>query len=43
MKIKTVACDVLVVGAGISGVAAAISASRCQAKTILIENGTSDM
>jgi hypothetical protein len=37
MKIKTVACDVLVVGAGISGVAAAISASRCQAKTILIE------
>ena len=37
MKIKTLACDVLVVGAGISGVAAAISASRCQAKTILIE------
>lgn len=37
MKTKPLACDVLVAGAGISGVAAAISASRCQAKTVLIE------
>jgi hypothetical protein len=37
MKTKNVTCDVLVVGAGISGVAAAISASRGQAKTMLIE------
>lgn len=37
MKNREIACDVLVVGAGISGVAAAISASRCGAKTILIE------
>jgi hypothetical protein len=37
MKSKAIACDVLVVGAGISGIAAAISSSRCQAKTILIE------
>ena len=37
MKAKTISCDVLVVGAGTSGVAAAISASRFGAKTILIE------
>lgn len=37
MKSSQLACDVLVAGAGISGVAAAISASRNQAKTILIE------
>ena len=37
MNNKLQACDVLVVGAGISGVAAAISASRLQAKTILLE------
>ncbi|MCX5698250.1 MAG: FAD-dependent oxidoreductase [Candidatus Omnitrophica bacterium] len=37
MKAKEITCDVLVAGAGISGVAAAISASRQQAKTILIE------
>ena len=37
MKTKKIICDVLIVGAGISGVAAAISASRQQTKTILIE------
>jgi hypothetical protein len=37
MKSRQITCDVLVVGAGISGIAAAISASRSQAKTILIE------
>lgn len=41
MKAKQLTCDVLVVGAGISGVAAAISASRCQANTILIEKNSS--
>ena len=37
MRTMQLACDVLVVGAGVSGVAAAISASRAQANTILIE------
>lgn len=37
MKNKPIPCDVLVAGAGLSGVAAAISASRRQAKTVLIE------
>jgi hypothetical protein len=41
MKNKQITCDVLVVGAGISGVAAAISASRGGAKTILIEKNSS--
>jgi len=41
MKTKQLTADVLVVGAGISGVAAAISASRCQANTILIEKNSS--
>jgi len=40
MKTKQIPADVLVVGAGISGVAAAIAASRCQAKTILIEKNS---
>jgi hypothetical protein len=40
MKSRQIACDVLVVGAGISGVAAAISASRGQAKIILIEKNS---
>jgi|GEM_PF-3526090 len=40
MKIKELASDVLVAGAGISGAAAAIAASRCQAKTILIEKNS---
>jgi FAD dependent oxidoreductase len=34
---KVIACDVLVVGAGASGAAAAIAAAHCGAKTILIE------
>jgi hypothetical protein len=37
MKSRQITCDVLVAGAGISGIAAAISASRCKAKTILVE------
>ena len=41
MKNKKIACDVLVAGAGISGIAAAISASRSGAKTILIEEKSS--
>lgn len=32
-------CDVLVAGGGVSGFAAAVSAARCGAKTILIESG----
>ena len=32
-------CDVLVCGGGVSGFAAAVSAARCGAKTILIETG----
>jgi hypothetical protein len=40
MKAKTIFCDVLVVGAGASGVAAAISASRRRAKTVLIEKNS---
>ena len=32
-------CDVLVCGGGVSGFAAAVSAARCGAKTILIESG----
>ena len=40
MKTKELNCDVLVAGAGISGVAAAIAASRGQAKTILVEKNS---
>lgn len=32
-------CDVLVAGGGIAGIAAALSAARCGAKTMLIERG----
>ncbi|MFH0917535.1 MAG: FAD-dependent oxidoreductase [Candidatus Omnitrophota bacterium] len=41
MKTKEIYSDVLVVGAGISGIAAAISASRSGGKTILIEKNSS--
>ena len=34
---KILECDVLVVGGGVSGFAAAVSASRCGAKVILAE------
>lgn len=37
MKIKTIACDVLVVGAGVSGVAAAIAAASKNSSVILLE------
>ena len=40
MKIRELTCDVLIVGAGIAGVSAAISASRKGAKTILIEKNS---
>lgn len=32
-------CDVLVCGGGVSGFAAAVSAARCGAKTVLVESG----
>lgn len=37
MKIKTIACDVLVVGAGVSGVAAAVAAASKSSSVILLE------
>jgi len=40
MKREKVFCDVLVVGAGVSGVAAAVSAARKGAKTIIIEKNS---
>ena len=40
MKNKTIACDVLVVGAGVSGFAAAISASRKKVKVIVLEKNS---
>ena len=36
---KEYECDVLVCGGGVSGFAAAVSAARCGAKTMLIESG----
>jgi hypothetical protein len=40
MKSREISCDVLVTGAGISGITAAVSASRCGAKTVLIEKNS---
>ncbi|NQU73761.1 MAG: FAD-dependent oxidoreductase [Candidatus Omnitrophica bacterium] len=37
MKAKEIICDVVVVGAGVSGLAAAVSASERGAKTVLLE------
>lgn len=37
LTIKDNTCDILVIGAGVSGVAAAVAAARSNAKTILIE------
>jgi len=41
MKNKQLSCDVVVAGAGISGVAAAISSGRAGSKTILFEENSS--
>jgi len=40
MKNKVEPCEVLVAGAGISGIAAALASSRCRAKTVLIEKNS---